>query len=792
MVAGLQCLLGIVGYVLLARSDAWDAGRHSFWFAQLVVLFLTGVLLVLAGFKDRRALLLGTITILLATAFARTGVAHLEGGSAKYALRVISTLPLEAFFPYFFWRFARVFPEAFLRPTLDRAIEWAERASLYVGVFLIANNVALLMYPQVTLLSVFNASRPESLFHTLVYGLTFPILLVLWLRTTAAREEERRRVAIFIFGLLVTIVPVLIMILLFGISDEISKFLERDDIHSAHYPLLQTFIIATPIITAYAVLVERLLPVKLLLRQTFRFWLGNGFVVLGIALPLLLLSYYLYSSRNLSIAALFDGYNGLFIAIALGLSLFMLEQRHRAYRYLDNLFYRDDYNANAVLAALATRVQECTSLADVAQAMHSALANSLHPQSSHLLFVSDKQALGDPRQALAELPSKSALAHSLLTLQQPVNVRELNTAAGGAEERWLSQADASVLLPVKWKAANAGVLVLGNKRSELPYTRADFDFVQRVLATAIGPSAYLLDAWQTQARDQRAVQCDACGAVMAEPGRCAACRGSEFCEAVLPKVLQQQYEVSQLLGGGLGAVYLAQDLALQRPVVLKTVASASVQELHWLRDEARVMATVSHPHIAGIYGLESYQGMPILVCEYLPHGTLADILRDGYLARDEVLEIIEQMAQALVYLHGRSISHGDIKPSNIGFDANDAPKLLDFGLANRAPTSPGSTSGHSTRGGTYAYMSPEKIQGDACDQRADLWALAVTLCEALHGQNPFAADDLPGIIDKVTNAEGSIRGVVASPSPFLLAALGSDIARRPQTAEQFIAMMRAD
>lgn len=402
--------------------------------------------------------------------------------------------------------------------------------------------------------------------------------------------------------------------------------------------------------------------------------------------------------------------------------------------------------------------------------------------------MSNNNVLRDPHQALADLPLQSALGARLLTLQNPTFVHEIAIAPGGAEERWLTQADANVLMPIVIKAANSGVLVMGGKRSELPYTQADFNFVHLVLNTATGPSSHLLETWNAQERDKCALTCGVCGAVTAEAGHCPTCGCSEFTEALLPKVLHQHYEVMKVLGSGLGVVYLAHDTQLLRPVVLKMVASASVEELQFLREEARVMATVNHRHIASIYGLESFQGMPILVCEYLPGGTLDDILRDGYLSCDEARYIVEQIAQALAYLHGRGVAHGDIKPSNIGFDEDDAAKLLDFGLAGRVS---GRLISSVSGGGTYAYMSPEKIQGQACDQRADLWALAVTLFEAEYGVNPFAADDLPGIIDKVTNAEGSIHAAVATPSPFLLAALSSDIARRPQTAEQFIAMLRA-
>lgn len=788
LAAILQSLLGFAGFMLLSQNVTWEAGGLEFRVTQLLVRFGAGVLLIVAGFGDRRTLLFGTGMLLTAAAFSRKSFAYLVDSEDMNSLRVFCSLPLEALIPFYFWQFARLFPTAFLRTSLDRVIGWAERTSLIVGLLLIVSNLALLFYPQAALLNSFDATDKYNLFHPLLYGLVIPIPLVLWLRMRSAREEERRRVKVFVFGLLVTIVPALIYIVLEGVSADFRELVLSDRKRIFMESLIHTLIITTPFITTYAVLVERLLPINILLRQASRYWLGNGFIALGVALPLLLLGYYLYNSRTLSIAAILDGYNGLFIAVALGFSLIMFEQRHKARQYLDELFYRTGYDSGNVLAGLAQSAQSCTSLAEVSAAMQAALDQSLRPQNSHLLFVSNERTLRDPRQELADLPLQSTLATELLALREPLHVRDISTASGGADERWLSQANASVLLPIKVKAVNSGVLVLGSKRSELPYTQVDFDFLYLLLNTITAPCGHLFDTWNALERDKRAVQCNNCGAVMAGPNHCTTCGGGQFIEALLPKVLHQHYEVTRVLGGSLGTVYLAHETRLQRSVVLKTVASASVEELQFLRDEARVMATVSHPHIANIYGLESYQGMPILVCEYLPGGTLEDILRDGYLAQDEVLVVINQMLQALIYLHGRGIAHGDVKPSNIGFDLEETAKLLDFGLANRFT---GVTNAVAYVGGTYAYMSPEKIQQQHCDERADLWALAVILLEALYGFNPFAAGDLPGIVDKVTNPEATLFAAVASPSTFLQIALSNDITRRPQTAEQFITLMRA-
>jgi hypothetical protein len=792
--AGLQCLLGAAGFVLLSQSSTWDAGSHGFWSAQLVVRVIVGGMLVVAGFHDRRSLLFGTAMILTATAFAQAGLVYLAGRSGMTALHYLSMLPMTALFPFYFWRFARVFPEAFLRPSLDRAIHWAERASLAVGLLLVAANLVLLVYPHHSVLRALDAADQTSLFHSVLYSLAFPILLALWLRMKTAREQERRRVQVFILGLLVSILPALILIVPTGLSADFRAFVLREDIYVFYIAFAQAFVLAMPIITGYAVLVERLLPIRIMLRQSLRYGLGNGFIACAIALPLLLFAYYLYRSRTQSLGALLEGYNGLFLAVALGIALITVDQRQRAQRYLDRLFYRAGYVPGEVLAELARCVQGCASLQDAVRAVRLVLERTLHPQSCYLLFVRNHESLRDPLGELADLPLQSALCTRLLALEHALDVRGVEFGDVGTDDangRWLSQANASVLVPIRVQSAVSGILVLGSKLSELPYTRADFDFLELALSTVTGTCLPLLDAWNREAREKQASQCAGCGLVVAEPGICPACAGIRFAPALLPKTLHEHYEVARFIGSGLGAVYLAQDLQLQRPVVLKTVTSAATDDLKYLRDEARMMATLNHKNIATIYRFESYGGMPILVCEYLPNGTLADILRNGPLERDDVIDIFEQITQALVYLHLKGVAHGDIKPSNIGFDADDTPKLLDFGLADRltATTSAGSAAG--AGGGTYAYMSPENFRGEKFDQRADLWALAVTLFEAVYGFNPFAGDDLPSVLERVNHAGETLFAAVESPPAFLQLALNDDITKRPQTAEQFLALLRA-
>jgi serine/threonine protein kinase len=217
--------------------------------------------------------------------------------------------------------------------------------------------------------------------------------------------------------------------------------------------------------------------------------------------------------------------------------------------------------------------------------------------------------------------------------------------------------------------------------------------------------------------------------------------------------------------GGMGVVYRAQDLVLARDVAIKTLPRVSPERAMRLRREARAMAVVQHPNLALIYGVESWNGVPVLVCEYLDGGTLRDrLVRLGVLEWREVLELGVTLTRVLEQMHHVGVLHRDVKPSNIGYTRKGVLKLLDFGLARilsdtRAPSgrlepdfqelSGDTTPGHggmslasstfsSHIAGTPAYLSPEAVRREPPEPSFDLWSVSMVLYEAVTGMNPVA------------------------------------------------------
>jgi serine/threonine protein kinase len=229
------------------------------------------------------------------------------------------------------------------------------------------------------------------------------------------------------------------------------------------------------------------------------------------------------------------------------------------------------------------------------------------------------------------------------------------------------------------------------------------------------------------------------------------------------------YEILAPIGaGGMGEVYRAKDTKLGRDVALKVLPPAFVGDADRLarfRREAQVLASLNHPHIASIYGLEESDGIQALVIELVEGPTLADRISQGPIPLEESMRIARQIAAALEYAHEKSIVHRDLKPANVKIAAEGVVKVLDFGLAKvlddgrisaDPASSPTLTMGATQAGvilGTAAFMAPEQARGQAVDRRADIWAFGVLLFEMLAGRPAFQGESVSDILASVLKFE---------------------------------------
>jgi eukaryotic-like serine/threonine-protein kinase len=277
--------------------------------------------------------------------------------------------------------------------------------------------------------------------------------------------------------------------------------------------------------------------------------------------------------------------------------------------------------------------------------------------------------------------------------------------------------------------------------------------------------------------------------------------------ALTPGTRLGVYEITALVGeGGMGRVFRATDTKLKRQVAIKILPPALAADhdrLARFQREAEVLASLNHPHIAGIYGLEESAGVTALVMELVEGEDLSQRIARGALPLDETLPIAKQIADALEAAHAQGIVHRDLKPANIKLRPDGTVKVLDFGLAKSLlPAGADEDPAHSptitaaTRAGvilgTAAYMSPEQARGRATDKRADLWAFGCIVYELITGRPVFARDTLTDTIAAVVTTEPDWTRLPASTPAGLRRLLRRCLEKDPKRRLRDIADARLD
>jgi len=257
------------------------------------------------------------------------------------------------------------------------------------------------------------------------------------------------------------------------------------------------------------------------------------------------------------------------------------------------------------------------------------------------------------------------------------------------------------------------------------------------------------------------------------------------------------YRILRHLGsGGMGDVYLAENLRLGLKVALKFLSAELSRDPAALRrfeNEARAAAELSHPNIADIYDLEDADGHRFLVLEYLEGETLAQRIDRGPLPIADVLRIGRALAEGLAHAHARGIIHRDIKSANVMLTPEGGIKILDFGLARHVDATRVTRTGAMV--GTVSYMSPEQVQGKEADARSDLWSLGIVLYECLTGRRPFEGESSAAIMHGIEAASPppptALRtGVPLELERVVLRCLDKDPALRYQHADDLAAELR--
>jgi hypothetical protein len=255
------------------------------------------------------------------------------------------------------------------------------------------------------------------------------------------------------------------------------------------------------------------------------------------------------------------------------------------------------------------------------------------------------------------------------------------------------------------------------------------------------------------------------------------------------------YRITEKLGaGGMGEVYRAEDTNLGRQVAIKVLPdlfSGDPERMARFEREAKLLASLNHPNIAAIYGLEQAEGKRFLVLELVEGKTLAQRIARGPLPVDETLDVCRQIAEGLEAAHEKSVIHRDLKPANVKITPEGKVKVLDFGLAKAfqgemaaadASYSPTLTDQMTRPGiilGTAAYMAPEQAKGKTVDKRADIWAFGCVLYQCLACKRAFQGDTITEIVASILKSEPDWTSLPIETPPFVRAVLRQCLQKDP-------------
>jgi serine/threonine protein kinase len=267
----------------------------------------------------------------------------------------------------------------------------------------------------------------------------------------------------------------------------------------------------------------------------------------------------------------------------------------------------------------------------------------------------------------------------------------------------------------------------------------------------------------------------------------------------LTRGLEGRYKILRLLGrGGMAAVFLAEDLVLERRVAIKVLPPDMTRDgqlITRFQREAKTAAKLDHPSIIPIHRVENEAGLVYIVMKYVPGKSLEEVLARGRLPVDQVRHILREAALALGHAHRRHVVHRDVKPANIMLDTEGRVVLTDFGIS-KALEGTTQITGTGTIIGTPAYMAPEQAKGKEVDGRADQYSLAIVGYRALTGKLPFEGDSHSILYQQVHESPPSLRDRRKDTPRDLQLALERALAKQPggrfKNMEEFAASVSGE
>ena len=732
----------LVGAALLTitccGSSDWERPFAEAQTLALVFLSACALLLLVGGRRDHRARLLGVAFALGASSFSWPLISQ---AATEVEYRWIAP---EVFQPALMWAFAREFPRVHRRTGIDDLARQMVFLSAWIGVGLWIANLPLLPEEWLPFL---HRRGDGGVYWVLLSVFTLSAVSAILWRGRAATADEARRVALLIGGIAVGIAPILLAVTIEALWPAARRFsAEHEDVIST---VVFAFLLSTPWLVTYAVLAQRALDVRTVVRASYRRLLTRRLLTATIAAPLVGMGWLFASQPDRTVTDIMASSPAQLLVAAVGAAALAAVWRRRLLVRLDAWVYPEAEDHRHLLVVAGSELTQVSSASQVDEVVTRAVRRGCDARAALLVSAPAGEVSAHHFKArtadVASLACESAIANVLEATREPIRVdpddrTSLFALLPDADAEWVVSTSVVAVVPILGPGVEiTGVVAVGRRFDDRRLSAVDIDFLQALAAgagLALGRVRLSETPSGPTADMPPARECARCGIVAsAHSGRLCRC-GANYAVAPVPAMLAGKFSIERRVGsGGMGAVYLAHDVGLRRHVAVKTLPVGDGAGLVRLTEEARAMAAVAHPAIAQIHGLETWQGRPLLVVEFLEGGTLSARIEQGPLRDAEAVSVTVTLSGALAALHAAGYVHGDVKPSNIGFASDGTAKLLDFGLARL-------TNAHDRlAGGTLSYMSPEVLCGEPAGEADDVWSLCVVLYEMVAGGRPFAGDD---------------------------------------------------
>jgi eukaryotic-like serine/threonine-protein kinase len=587
-----------------------------------------------------------------------------------------------------------------------------------------------------------------------------------------AREvDQHRRMKWIVYGSVLGILPqVTILATRFALNSLGQGQILSTDTFVVLNQVANAAVGIVPITWGYAIIKHRVFEINVVVRRGLQYLLAKNVLQILLALPLVALGYTIISNRNQTITEIVT-HNPVYLSLAV-VAAVGLKFRKQLKDRIDRRFFREAYDQERILLGLIDEIKELSSISDISKLVSDEIDAALHPRNIYAFYREEERrdlTLGYSSSGTSNVVSIPETSQLLRTIERASGVQEYpfshDNSLPAEEAGWLDQLGVSLIVPMCGTDPRPiGLLLLGEKKSEEPYSVNDRKMLQAIAReiAIVRENALLKAKVNKEQKIKREVlarfeeqninlvkECPTCGACFdSSAERCD--RDATELSLSLPveRTIDGKYRLDRLIGkGGMGAVYQAADLRLQRNVAIKVMLGSMFgdpQALRRFEREARMSARLNHPNIIAVYdyGAVGSEGA-YLVMELVAGITLRhELVQRGKIDPVTAADFFDQILEGVKAAHASAVIHRDLKPENILISKDHGRsriKILDFGLAKVAQIDMINSS-LTARGsivGTFGYMSPEQLTGEEVDERSDVFSIGVMVVEAITGRRPF-------------------------------------------------------